>query len=1092
MKRVKIDLAHYYTGRSYIPGSQLVSKFEKNVFITSGDKGEVQFDSVDLVIPSVFHNGLEFLNDNYQRVKKTTFRNCSFSSDSFGVFNRNLINNTHHSHISFESCKIDTLTANGFQVVSIKNCEIDSLFLENNRYNTLLYNQLKYLTLHESKFNESLEFKELNTISLNNIQIEGDLKINKITKSLKLRDITCASGTISIKDCQLKGESYLEEVKALECSIRDCNEGGLKLSSIEFETLKVYRNRCSMIIENSTLSNSKVNLNKAEKLSFSNVTIQETLVFDKNSLEQINLDQIDISKVSCTGNEGNLSIAKATGDYFPDLTKNSFQNIVVSDINQEKVSWSINVEFCQQLSLSSLYLETLSVSAKGIEELNVETSIADLPLKINEVANFKLSHHKTHKNAQIQIKESDAIEIAQLISPVTNIELETNGRFLIKESETKFGLNAGKCNEFSAFNITKGQVSVIEIGNSDQLKLHSFVAEKLRLVGQELNDIQISKSKALLDLNIIKANNLSIEDHKQGLESNLDIDSIDSISLRSTEFSELKLTAKKSESIDLAQVKSNKLKIADSESGEIELCDIDLANLTLTGFKANRLNLTTSESERNQKLHRCEFYKSILKSCDIQNYEFKQLHLEEFTSEELSVLKTTYENLSVKACSQNWIGIGKITEVGSNQFYWFFENPPMVKIEVLESPKIDSFILFGPDSAQIFDFDSSPSIILRETTFGSVKISQSTLKLLSSDNCNLNTLEVEQITQGKSSTEIVLQGSKINYLTLNNVRGKLALYRNSIAVARITNSPLNYLSIEQCKSEGNEFSIDKLRLNKSDIKNIDIRDSNIADLSISETQPKEMKMRDLKLKNLSFHDFEKADDSIGRFELRSINKDKNIKAERFEIIESNLTGLSFNSCYFNTFKELSVKESKLDEIKCTATLWPTSVTSEEGKDKQFEIREACRQLKFAMANHHDKVSELQFHALEMGAYRQIVRQKRFKFDSLDDRFSLWAGNSNKFGMKWSHPFGWIILSVILHYNFILLSQYQPQALLKGYWTLFNWKDFFLLFNPTHKFSSLSVGETTWGWTVLWDFLSKLWSAFFIYQIVAAFRKFRRN
>lgn len=99
--------------------------------------------------------------------------------------------------------------------------------------------------------------------------------------------------------------------------------------------------------------------------------------------------------------------------------------------------------------------------------------------------------------------------------------------------------------------------------------------------------------------------------------------------------------------------------------------------------------------------------------------------------------------------------------------------------------------------------------------------------------------------------------------------------------------------------------------------------------------------------------------------------------------------MKFNLCYFKSFKALVVKSSKLDKINCTATTWPKVVSSySKGGDKKkyhyFEIREACRQLKLAMADHQDRVSDLQFHSLKMNAYGKIVWKKWKDYRNVND------------------------------------------------------------------------------------------------------------
>ncbi len=217
----------------------------------------------------------------------------------------------------------------------------------------------------------------------------------------------------------------------------------------------------------------------------------------------------------------------------------------------------------------------------------------------------------------------------------------------------------------------------------------------------------------------------------------------------------------------------------------------------------------------------------------------------------------------------------------------------------------------------------------------------------------------------------------------------------------------------------------------------------------------------------------------------------NFKAKSFFIHDSNLGNLELNSCYFENFEELNVKSSKLDYINCTATTWPKKVNSldESGKSDPFQVREACRQLKLAMAGHQDRVSELQFHALEMNAYRKIVLKGWSRPKNWNDILSLLAGWTNQFGLNWALPSGLLIaFNVILYWITVKLHFDEP-------WTgppfrCGNLHDFLMLFNPVHKTTEIYHGSIS-GAVAIWDFVGRIVTAFLLYQIVTAFRKYRK-
>jgi len=222
-----------------------------------------------------------------------------------------------------------------------------------------------------------------------------------------------------------------------------------------------------------------------------------------------------------------------------------------------------------------------------------------------------------------------------------------------------------------------------------------------------------------------------------------------------------------------------------------------------------------------------------------------------------------------------------------------------------------------------------------------------------------------------------------------------------------------------------------------------------------------------------------------------LNIENGLKSDYFEIKDCDLSGVNFNACHFKTFNELRVTASKLDQIVCTGTNWPKHITSPSANNNAFEVRETCRQLKLAMNQHHDKASELHFHALEMRAFRKDIKEKsRFWQDGVD-KFSLWTGSFNDYGMNWFRPL--IILFIIINFihTLMIISETSSFPFTQAFSCGFYWSDYFTLYNPAHRQDHLIIAKEANGWTAALNFFSRIISAFFIYQIITAFRKFKR-
>ena len=148
-----------------------------------------------------------------------------------------------------------------------------------------------------------------------------------------------------------------------------------------------------------------------------------------------------------------------------------------------------------------------------------------------------------------------------------------------------------------------------------------------------------------------------------------------------------------------------------------------------------------------------------------------------------------------------------------------------------------------------------------------------------------------------------------------------------------------------------------------------------------------------------------------------------------------------------------------------------------------------------MHSHQDKASELQFHALEMNAYRKIIFTDWYKWENLwynwNDKWTLLFALTNTFGLNWFKPLVLIFVLITANYFALLSAQFGNTPIESGFYDCFTWSDYFQLYNPAHRTSQLSFGENVRPWASFWDFFSKILSAFLIYQLVAAFRKFRR-
>lgn len=873
------------------------------------------------------------------------------------------------SHFTFESCFFQNAEIGNCLSLEIKNCPTSGLDLNN--INNVLVDHWNYSITKISKchFQESITiYSDMVTeLSISDCLFRKDLSITSSTfKKLLLNSLRFENCAFILKNNYLKESGSFVDLKGMSKHSVQNNQGeSLLVETISAEAFSLYRNKCNVVLKNSTLKKGKINLNREAQLRFENNVLIEPLLVEKNIDQELQFVDQNISNIQFISNNGSLLLSKVRAHTLPQLSNNNFSKIQIQGIDLSSTIWNLKVEGCRSVLISESNLEALKIQGSKVEVMEIKKCDFRLSQKVKELTNLRITDHKNSEDSELNVGAGEFVEI----------------------NNSQFG----------------------------KLKLAGTYPKVVASHAVELKDLYATKQVLITDF------------------------------------------------------LSSRLVLADTR---IEI------------FK-----LITTQDTNTQSIAACKIINSSLLSGLIHNYQLDNFILDNLISNDFKTSESTYKKLTITNCKTNWVGIGKDSNTRIKLKGWHLSELPTNSLKIHECDRVDTLII-----KQEHVSSDSTSLEVNQSNFGSVCIVQKGFSLTSSKNCSYNHLKVLNYHKSDKRVEFVSDGDSIGVFKIKGLFSMISLIESTVRkTAYLVDSKIEYLEIEEAECPPSDFRINSLYIRKSEVQKLRIRKCNIKTLRLYKVTPRDMKIKDIYVETLCLDHFYQNEPKSTTFELTSINKTPRFEAGKLYLLESDLSGLRLNSCYFDSFQELYVLESKLDEIKCTATTWPPLVTSQEGKDEQFEIREACRQLKFAMANHHDKVSELQFHALEMSAYRQTVKQKKgIKLSNLTDRISLWAGNSNKFGMDWSRPFGWIILSVILHYHLILLSQYPLSSLTDHFWTCFSWGDFFLLFNPTHRFSNLTIGETNWGWTVFWNFSSKIWSAFFIYQLVAAFRKFRRN
>lgn len=227
------------------------------------------------------------------------------------------------------------------------------------------------------------------------------------------------------------------------------------------------------------------------------------------------------------------------------------------------------------------------------------------------------------------------------------------------------------------------------------------------------------------------------------------------------------------------------------------------------------------------------------------------------------------------------------------------------------------------------------------------------------------------------------------------------------------------------------------------------------------------------------------------------------------IQHSNLGKSQFFNTFFNTFESINIYNSVLIDIVVANVKWfndknLNSKTVETSPD-YAQKKEIYRQIKFALERQGDRISSLKFKALEMNAYKKelfATVENRYRRIFNGNRFILWIGQTNDFGQNWIKPILFAIgFGILFHFLIVIgLSDklsYLPNLNIESFLLTCNeyWDNFNALpqlMNPIHILKRIFPNAKDISFTVyLLDYSLKIILAFFIYQVISAFRKYMK-
>lgn len=231
------------------------------------------------------------------------------------------------------------------------------------------------------------------------------------------------------------------------------------------------------------------------------------------------------------------------------------------------------------------------------------------------------------------------------------------------------------------------------------------------------------------------------------------------------------------------------------------------------------------------------------------------------------------------------------------------------------------------------------------------------------------------------------------------------------------------------------------------------------------------------------------------------------------IQNSNLGNTEFYDFDFTIYPAIRIIDSRLDNIFVNGVEWfePDQLQIDESENDPRKIlsqrREIYRQLKLAAEKQSDRIISLKFKAKEIEIHNELLGKENYFskkwFKQIGDMVAIYLGASNNHGQNWVLPLGLVILITTVPFYPLIFMAADPEISLwclecdfislktfrEKFWNYgSSWPS---LFNPARRLNDLFPKVEIENSFALgfWDGLHRIILAFFIFQIVSAFRKF---
>ncbi|WP_294678301.1 hypothetical protein [uncultured Fluviicola sp.] len=287
-------------------------------------------------------------------------------------------------------------------------------------------------------------------------------------------------------------------------------------------------------------------------------------------------------------------------------------------------------------------------------------------------------------------------------------------------------------------------------------------------------------------------------------------------------------------------------------------------------------------------------------------------------------------------------------------------------------------------------------------------------------------------------------------------------------------------------NRGNKNTIDKLfiEFNSNHKTDFLLRNLSVNYFQVhGELKDATFSMNDIKLKTGIFKYFS----NQGNILLNSIYPQS--KTSIIVLKGVNLGRAIISSTNFSLFDKIQISNSNLVDIVPVNVEWCDSKVMKSANSLS-DRKETYRQLKIVAEKNSDVSMKLLFHKYEMRAYLKILKVQKGK---TSDKFILRLNQiSNNHGLNWFRAFCWLLGLSILWYTFVKYNlkqtEFAPELIGSEIGR------FISFINPIHQFDKVFYVDQDLlvNNALLFDGISRITSAYLIYQFISAFRKYSKK